>query len=1003
MSDQQKQLAAARSNDMTTDYKPTLNLPETGFAMKASLATREPAMVAAWQEKKLYEKIREARRGAPKFILHDGPPYANGDIHIGHAVNKILKDIIVKSKTLSGFDAPYVPGWDCHGLPIELNVEKKVGKPGQKVSAKEFRQHCRDYALTQVDRQREAFKRLGVLGDWDNPYLTMSYGQEAGNIRTLGKIAANGHLHKGYKPVNWCLDCGSALAEAEVEYEDKTSDAIDVAFPVTRHDILAAAFGVETARIDAPAFFVIWTTTPWTLPANHAISVHPELDYALVRATNAEGDVHYLVLADALQAGALERYEMTGEVLATTKGAALCNTVVVLPEQGQPVGEVTNVIAESYVQHPFAFTNGAPRNVIILGGVHVTADSGTGLVHTAPAHGVDDFNVWKGVSQQGASAAPAWFDPEFTTPVDGGGVYHTAETFPSGHGLHIHKASEVLFGALKDRARANRSLLLAHKKIRHSYPHCWRHKTPIVFRATPQWFIGMETNGLRDAAMQAIPAVQWVPDWGQARIENMVSGRPDWCISRQRTWGVPIALFVSKATGELHPRTLELIEQVAQRVEQSGIDAWFDLAPTDLLGDEAEQYEKVSDTLDVWFDSGVTHDYVLEQRAELQFPADLYLEGSDQHRGWFQSSLLAALASKGNAPYKTVLTHGFTVDGQGRKMSKSVGNVIDPQKVMQTLGADIIRLWVSSTDYRGEMSVSDEILNRMSDSYRRIRNTLRFLLSNLSGFNPATDLLPADEMLALDRWVVDRALQLQQDIRKAYDDFQFHLIYHKLHNFCVVELGGFYLDIIKDRQYTTQPDSVARRSAQSALFHIAEAFTRWMAPILSFTAEEIWAVLPGARSESVLLETWYEGLAALPESSGDSTLTRAYWDEVMAVKTAVNKEIEEARNRKEVGAGLSAEVDLYVSPEREKTLAAMGDELRFVLITSAVRLQPFAEQGMVTELDGVRVKITPSAHAKCARCWHYRADVGANAAYPEICDRCVDNLPEGKGEVRRFA
>ncbi|MFP5431378.1 MAG: isoleucine--tRNA ligase, partial [Gammaproteobacteria bacterium] len=627
---------------MTIDYKPTLNLPETGFAMKASLATREPAMVAAWQEKKLYEKIREARRGAPKFILHDGPPYANGDIHIGHAVNKILKDIIVKSKTLAGFDAPYVPGWDCHGLPIELNVEKKVGKPGQKVSAKEFRQHCRDYALSQVDRQREAFKRLGVLGDWDNPYLTMSFGQEAGNIRTLGRIAANGHLHKGYKPVNWCLDCGSALAEAEVEYEDKNSDAIDVAFPVIRNDVLAHAFGIDAARIDAPAFLVIWTTTPWTLPANHAISVHPELDYALVRATNGDGEVHYLVLAEALQAGALERYEMTGEVVATTKGEAFCNTVVVLPEQGQPVGEVTNVIVEPYVQHPFAFTNGAPRNVIILGGAHVTADSGTGLVHTAPAHGVDDFNVWKGVSQKGIAAAPAWFDPEFTTPVDGGGVYHTAETFPGGHGLHIHKAADALFGALKERSRANRSLLLAHKKIRHSYPHCWRHKTPIVFRATPQWFIGMETNGLRDAAMQAIPAVQWVPDWGRARIENMVSGRPDWCISRQRTWGVPIALFVSKATGELHPRTLELIEQVAQRVEQAGIDAWFDLEAKELLGDEADQYEKVSDTLDVWFDSGVTHDYVLEKRPELQFPADLYLEGSDQHRGWFQSSLLAA-------------------------------------------------------------------------------------------------------------------------------------------------------------------------------------------------------------------------------------------------------------------------------------------------------------------------------------------------------------------------
>lgn len=988
---------------MTIDYKTTLNLPETGFAMKASLATREPQMVAQWQEKKLYKKIREARKGAPKYILHDGPPYANGDIHIGHAVNKILKDIIVKSKTLSGFDAPYVPGWDCHGLPIELNVEKKVGKPGHKVTAKEFRQHCRDYALSQVDRQREAFKRLGVLGDWENPYLTMAYDQEAGNIRTLAKIVANGHLYKGFKPVNWCLDCGSALAEAEVEYEDKGSDAIDVAFPVTRTDILANAFGVNESQLDSPAFLVIWTTTPWTLPANHGISVHPELTYALVRAENAEGEAQFLVLAEALVADALERFGMTGKAIATTKGNKLCNTVVVLPEQGQPIGEVTHVITEPYVCHPFAFTKGKPRDVIVLGGVHVTADSGTGLVHTAPAHGVDDFNIYKGVSQKGSAEALSWFDPDFTTPVDGTGVYHTEDTFAPVHGMHISKATDTIFAALKERSRANRNLLLAHKKIRHSYPHCWRHKTPIVFRATPQWFIGMDKQGLRDNAMKVIPDVKWIPDWGQARIENMVSGRPDWCVSRQRTWGVPIPLFVNKANGELHPRTAELMEQVALRVEQQGIDAWFDLEPAELLGDEAAQYEKVRDTLDVWFDSGVTHDFVLEKRPELQFPADLYLEGSDQHRGWFQSSLLASLAAKGEAPYRNVLTHGFTVDGQGRKMSKSVGNVIDPQKVMQTLGADIIRLWVSSTDYRGEISVSEEILSRLSDSYRRIRNTLRFLLSNLNGFEPERDLLPAEQMLSLDRWAVDRALQVQEEVKAAYDSFQFHLVYHRLHNFCIVDLGGFYLDIIKDRQYTTQRDSVARRSAQTALYHIAEAFVRWMAPVLSFTAEEIWSVLPGSRSESVLLETWYDKLAALPESDSNITLTRAYWEEVLEAKAAVNKEIEEARNRKEVGSGLSAEVDLYVSPEREKTLASMGDELRFVMITSAVRLHPYAEEGVATGVDGLRVKVLPSAHKKCARCWHYRADVGSHTDHPDICQRCVDNLPEGKGEARRFA
>jgi isoleucyl-tRNA synthetase len=948
------------TDNNAVDYKPTLNLPETDFAMKAGLSMREPAMVAAWQEKKLYEKIREARRGAPKYILHDGPPYANGDIHIGHAVNKILKDIIVKSKTLSGFDAPYVPGWDCHGLPIELNVEKKVGKPGEKVSAKEFRQHCREYAQSQVEKQRTDFMRLGVLGDWFNPYLTMNFAQEADIIRVLGRIAGNGHLHKGLKPVHWCMDCGSALAEAEVEYYDKQSHAIDVGFPVKDLADLARRAGL--AKLDLPVDVVIWTTTPWTLPANQAVSLHPEFDYAIVAATIG-AERRAFIVASALVESALSRYEAeNAETLATVKGAALEHLALL---------------------HPFF-----EREVPVIVGEHVTADSGTGAVHTAPGHGQDDFVIGR---RYGLTV---------DNPVDNAGVF--LSNTPLFAGMHVNKANEPIIETLKEHSRANRSLLFAHKKIQHSYPHCWRHKTPIIFRATPQWFISMEQGGLRDSATTAIPAVQWVPDWGQARIEGMISGRPDWCISRQRTWGVPITLFVHRESGELHPQTAELIEKVAQRVEKSGIDAWFDLSAEELLGAEAKNYDKVTDTLDVWFDSGVTHTCVLK-RAGLQYPADLYLEGSDQHRGWFQSSLLTALAANGSAPFKTVLTHGFTVDGQGRKMSKSVGNVVAPQKVMQTLGADIIRLWVAATDYRGEMSVSDEILTRMSDTYRRIRNTLRFLLSNLNGFDPAQHAVPAEQMIALDRWVVDRAALLQKDIVAAYDDFQFHQIYHKLHNFCVVELGGFYLDIIKDRQYTTQADSLARRSAQTALHHIAEAFVRWMAPILSFTADEIWAVLPGKRSDSVQLETWYTGLAELPADSRDLTLTRAYWDDVMAVKSAVNKEIEEARNRKEVGSGLSAEVDLYVSPEREKALSAMGDELRFVLITSAVRLQPFAEQGVATSVEGLRVKVTPSAHQKCARCWHYRADVGASAAHPDICARCADNLPGGPGETRKFA
>jgi len=939
------------------DYKSTLNLPETDFAMKASLATREPARVEAWRQQGLYAKIRAARTGRPQFILHDGPPYANGDIHIGHAVNKILKDIIVKAKTMGGLDAPYVPGWDCHGLPIELNVEKQVGKPGVKVSAREFREKCREYAASQVARQSVDFQRLGVLGDWDKPYLTMNYSQEADIIRVLGQIAGNGHLHKGLKPVHWCMDCASALAEAEVEYQDKTSPAIDVGFAA----VDAADVSARTGASVPGAELVIWTTTPWTLPANQAVSLHPELDYVLVRVMVA-GVARHLVLAESLWQDAVARYEGSeAVVLATFPGRAL---------EGLKL------------RHPFY-----DRVVPVIVGEHVTADAGTGAVHTAPGHGQDDYIVGR------------VYGLPVDNPVDGNGVF--LPSTPLFAGLHVNKANEPILDALRTPRADGVAPLLAFRKLQHSYPHCWRHKTPIIFRATPQWFISMEQNGLRAAALDAIKQVRWLPDWGQARIEGMVAGRPDWCISRQRTWGVPITLFVHKETGELHPRTAGLIEQVAQRVEQAGIDAWFDLAPAELLGDEAAQYDKVTDTLDVWFDSGVTHTCVLRRFPGLSYPADLYLEGSDQHRGWFQSSLLTAVSANGTAPFRTVLTHGFTVDGQGRKMSKSVGNVVAPQKVMQTLGADIIRLWVSATDYRGEMSVSDEILTRMSDSYRRIRNTLRFLLSNLNGFEPARDAVPAEQMLELDRWVVDAAARLQDEIISAYDELAFHQIYHKLHNFCVVELGGFYLDIIKDRQYTTQRDSLARRSAQTALWHIAEAFVRWAAPILSFTAEEIWEVLPGQREDSVFLAEWYTGLARLPEAT--PLLSRCYWDQVLAVKSAVNKQIEAARNRKEVGSGLSAEVELFVSDELADLLGQLGDELRFVLITSAARLRSLAEAGGEdTDIDGLRVAVIPSVYSKCARCWHYRADVGSDPAHPEICARCVVNVA-GAGEVRHHA
>ncbi|MBP9216708.1 MAG: isoleucine--tRNA ligase [Agitococcus sp.] len=940
---------------MTVDYKNTLNLPETDFAMKANLANREAAWVGEWQQNKLYAQIRAARAGAPKFILHDGPPYANGNIHIGHAVNKILKDIIIKSKTMSGFDAPYVPGWDCHGLPIELNVEKKFGKVGDKVTAKEFRQHCREFALGHVANQKADFQRLGVLGDWDNPYLTMDFQQEADIIRSLGNIAANGHLHKGLKPVHWCMDCGSALAEAEVEYEEKQSHAIDVAFAVK--DVADFAQRAGLSSVPSAVDFVIWTTTPWTLPANQAVSLHPELVYVVVQA-DIEAKSRTLVLAQALYEATLARYQAENiQVLAEVAGAAFEHVAL---------------------QHPFY-----ERVVPVIVGEHVTADAGTGAVHTAPGHGQDDFVIGKK------------YDLKVDNPVDNNGVF--LPNTPLFAGMHVNKANEPILETLKANDR-----LLAHVKIKHSYPHCWRHKTPIIFRATPQWFISMEQKGLRDAAMQAIDEVQWLPSWGKARIVSMVNNRPDWCISRQRNWGVPIALFVHKITGELHPQTLELIEKVAVQVEQAGIDAWWDINAAELLGDDAPNYIKVTDTLDVWFDSGVTHSCVLKRRDGLRYPADLYLEGSDQHRGWFQSSLLTALAANGDKPFKTVLTHGFTVDEKGHKMSKSLGNVVAPQDIMKTLGADIIRLWVAATDYSGEMSVSKVILERMSDAYRRIRNTMRFLLANLAGFDPTQHLVPTNEMLALDRWVVDRAAQVQQDIVAGYESYEFHQIYHKLHNFCSLDLGSFYLDIIKDRQYTTQADSLARRSAQTALYHIIQAVVRWIAPILSFTAHEIWQVIPKAGADSVFLTQWYDGLATLPEDSTQPLLTRAYWQQVMAVKTAVNKEIESARNRKEVGSGLSAEVALYVSPELHQVLALLGDELRFVLITSSATLLPNNGEGQATEVAGLNVKVTASTYTKCVRCWHYRADVGSNVAHPEICLRCVDNVT-GQGEVRYFA
>ncbi|MDQ7016191.1 MAG: isoleucine--tRNA ligase, partial [Gammaproteobacteria bacterium] len=872
-----------------TDYKQTLNLPKTAFPMKANLANREPNTLKKWQQMGLYEQIRQISAGRKKFILHDGPPYANGDIHIGHAVNKVLKDIIIKSKQLAGFDAPYVPGWDCHGLPIELMVEKKVGKVGKKVDAATFRHKCRDYASKQVEKQKTDFVRLGIFAEWQNPYLTMDYGFEANIIRTLGKIIDNGHLHKGAKPVHWCLDCGSALAEAEVEYQDKTSSAIDVAFAAIDSRAIAQACGSDS---DKNISLVIWTTTPWTLPANKAVSLHPDLTYQLV-----ETNKGCLLLAEELLESALERYGIEEHhILGQCQGAAL---------------------EHQQLQHPFY-----SEQVPVILGDHVTVEAGTGAVHTAPGHGQDDFIVGQK------------YGLETYNPVGANGVFLPDTALFAGQ--HVNKANAAILELLEQNG-----VLLCHKTIQHSYPHCWRHKTPIIFRATPQWFISMEQKQLRKTALETIKTVQWLPEWGQARIEKMVESRPDWCVSRQRTWGVPIPLLVNKISSELHPDSLEIIEKVAKKVEQGGIQAWSDLSLEELIGDQADDYLKVSDTLDVWFDSGVSHACVLDQREQLGFPADLYLEGSDQHRGWFQSSLLSAIASRGEAPYKSVLTHGFTVDAHGRKMSKSEGNVVPPQKIFNSLGADILRLWVASTDYRNEMTVSDEILKRTADSYRRIRNTARFLLANLHGFDPKTDLVAEEQMLSLDRWAVSQAAHLQVEIEQAYNDYNFHLIYQKLHNFCALDLGGFYLDIIKDRQYTTQENSLARRSAQTALFHIIEAMSRWLAPILSYTAEEIWAQIPGERSESVFLEAHYNALFSLGESD---LLSHQQWQQVIDVRLAVSKNLEQLRRSGEIGSSLDAQITLYCDDELKAVLDKLQDELRFVLITSYAEVLSSAER-----------------------------------------------------------
>ncbi|UIP27444.1 isoleucine--tRNA ligase [Photobacterium sp. TLY01] len=942
-----------------SDYKDTLNLPETGFPMRGNLAQREPAMLKRWYDEDLYGEIRKAKKGKKSFVLHDGPPYANGDIHIGHALNKILKDIIIKSKSMSGFDAPYVPGWDCHGLPIELMVEKKVGKPGHKVSAAEFREKCRAYAAGQVEGQKESFIRLGVLGEWDKPYRTMDFATEANIIRALGKIADNGHLLKGFKPVHWCTDCGSALAEAEVEYKNKVSPSIDVKFKaVDEADVLSKFNLASGHQGQGDVSIVIWTTTPWTLPANRAVAVRDDLEYVLIQ-VEGEQPQRLIVAAelakDVMDRAGIEHFHNLG----FCKGADL------------------DLLR---FNHPFY-----NFDVPVILGDHVTTESGTGCVHTAPGHGQEDFVVGQK------------YGLEVANPVGSNGVYlPDTELFA---GQHVFKANDAVVETLKEHGA-----LLHHHSYEHSYPHCWRHKTPIIFRATPQWFISMDQNGLRAKALEEIKGVQWMPEWGQSRIESMVEGRPEWCISRQRTWGVPIALFVHKETQELHPDSLALIEKVAQLVEEQGIQAWWDLNPAEIMSEaDAEQYEKVLDTLDVWFDSGVTHYAVVDNREEFNGnAADLYLEGSDQHRGWFQSSLISSVAMKNKAPYRQVLTHGFVVDGQGRKMSKSIGNVVAPKDVTNKLGADILRLWVASTDYTGEVAVSDEILKRSADAYRRIRNTARFLLANLSGFNPATDCVPAEEMVALDRWAVAQAKAAQDEIIKAYDEYNLHTVTQRLMHFCSIEMGSFYLDVIKDRQYTAKRGGHAQRSCQTALYYIVEALVRWMAPIMSFTADEIWNEMPGERDTFVFTGEWFEGLFELSENDAFSN---EFWTEIQAVRGAVNKLLEDARNEKRIGGALQAEVTLFAEPELAAKLNSLEDELRFVLLTSKAQValadsQP--AEAKPTEVAGLSVLVTASQAAKCDRCWHHVADVGTIAGHEEICGRCVTNI-DGQGEERKFA
>lgn len=926
------------------EYKDSLNLPHTDFPMKANLSQREPQQLKKWKETNLYQNMKVDSQAETSFILHDGPPYANGHLHCGHALNKILKDIILKSKFLSGIKAPYIPGWDCHGLPIELNVEKKIGKAGHKISAEVFRAKCREYATTQIALQKEEFIRLGVFGDWEHPYTTMQFSYEANIIRALKKIIENNHLEQGFKPVLWCIDCHSALAEAEVEYAEKSSPSIDVAFNIAHPEEFLKQFSPHSAPL--PIIVPIWTTTPWTLPANEAVCLHPELDYDLVQTQKV-----YFLLAKDLVSSVMARYGIR--------------------EYSSVWSQKGKAFEQILLHHPFE-----ERHVPILLGLHVTTDAGTGCVHTAPAHGLDDYLAAKA------------YHLSLTNRVLPNGCYHMDTPYVGN--LSVFKANDKVVEVLKEK-----KALLHEARLDHSYPHCWRHNTPMIYLATPQWFIAMDRNQLREKILEKIDRVEWLPEWGKARMKKMVEGRPDWCISRQRAWGTPLPLFIHKHSRELHPQTLKLLDKIALEVERKGLEAWFSLDIKQFLGKDAEDYIKVEDTLDVWFDAGVSHFCVLKERPELTFPADLYLEGSDQYRGWFNASLTTAVALYDEIPYRTVITHGYTVDAEGKKLSKSKGNYVALDQLINQFGADVLRLWVSSTDYRHEVAISEEIIRRNADAYRRIRNTARFLLANLFDFDPKQDLLPETDLVELDRWALSLAQKLQAEIIEAYETYQFHTIYQKIHHFCTIELGSFYLDIIKDRQYTLPKESKARRSCQTTMFHIIQALTPWLAPILSFTAEEIWSYIPGPKKDSVFLSHWYQQWPRIDD------IDLAFWDNLIQIKAEVNKAIEIKRKEGVIGSSLAAEVIIQVPKPLLLSLSRLKDELRFILLTSKAELAELKEKTTEDEFE-LKVVVKASPYEKCQRCWHRTEEFGAQPAHPELCLRCANNI-SGKTEERVFA